>query len=120
MNTSRLRFLAIFFLVALFNYFFWQEKPGINLVLFNSMLVLSLVYFSGKEFDTPALKISLSLSIITGITLVIYNSFISFFVHFVSFLILVGLLHRSQLSTVSGALWQYGLNALMTTFEQFI
>lgn len=120
MTLSKLRFLAIFLLVALFNYFFWQEKPGINVVLFNSLLILSILYFSGKKFNTPALKVSLSLSIVTGIMLVIHNSFISYFAHFVSFIILVGLLHRSQLSTVSGALWQYGLNALMTTFEQFI
>lgn len=120
MNRPKLRFLAIFLLVAVFNYFFWQEKPGINLLLFNSLLILSLVYFSDKRFNTMALKVSLSLTIITGIMLIVYNSFISFFAHFVSFIILVGLLHRSQLSTVSGALWQYGLNALMTTFEQFI
>jgi hypothetical protein len=120
MNIPKLRFLAIFLLVAIFNYFFWQEKAGINLLLFNSLLVLSQVYFSKKRFDTLPLKVSLSLTIVTGIMLVVYNSFISFFAHFVSFIILTGLLHRSQLSTVSGALWQYGLNALMTTFEQFI
>ncbi|MBA4853118.1 DUF4173 domain-containing protein [Emticicia sp. BO119] len=120
MNSPKFRFLVIFLLVAVFNYFFWEEKPGINLLLFNSLLILSLVYFSNKRFDTLALKISLSLTIVTGIMLIVYNSFISFFAHFVSFIILVGLLHRTQLSTVSGALWQYGLNALMTTFEQFI
>lgn len=119
MNTSKPRFFLILLLLALFNYFFWQEKPGINVVLFNSLLIASLVYFGQKRFDTLALKTSLSLTIITGIMLVVYNTDISFRAHFISFFILVGFLHRKQLSTVSGSLFQYGLNYMMTTFEPF-
>lgn len=120
MITSKFRFVTILLLITLFNYLFWQEKPGINLLLFNSLLILSLVYFSGKRFDTLSLKTSLGLSIIAGIMLIVHNSVISVFAFFVSFFILVGFLHRSSLSTVSGSLFQYGLNSLMTTFEQFI
>lgn len=120
MNTYKPRLLVIILLIALFNYFFWQEKAGINVVLFNGLLILSLAYFSKKRFDTLPLKASLSLTIVTGIMLVIYNTDISFRIHFISFFILIGFLHRQQLSTVSGSLFQYGLNTLMTTFEQFI
>ncbi len=120
MKTSGFRLLAIILLVILFNYLFWQEKAGINLLIFNGLLVLSLVYFSGKSFDTPALKTSLGLTIIAGTMVVVNNTVISFFAYIVSFFILVGFLHRRQLSTISGSLWQYGLNSLFTTFEQFI
>jgi hypothetical protein len=119
MNTDKLRFFAIPLLVGLFNYFFWQEKAGINLLIFNSLLILSLVCFSGKRFDTPSLKASLGLTLIAGMMLVVYNSVISVFAYFVSFFILTGFLHRNRLSTVSGSLFQYGLNGLLTSFEQF-
>lgn len=119
MNTPRLRFFVIILLIILFNYLFWQEKAGINLLIFNSLLILSLVYFSGKTFSTMALKTSLGLTIIAGLMIVLHNSVVSSFVFIGSFFILVGFLHRNQLSTVTSALWQYGLNSLFTTFEQF-
>ena len=120
MNQLSLRLLAVTLLTALFNYFFWLEKFGINLLLFNTSLFAMLAYFNKRKFDTTAIRIALGLALLTCIMVIIYNSVLSILVHLLCFFVLVGFMHRKQLTSVGGALWQFGLNGLMTTFEPFI
>ncbi|RFS15229.1 DUF4173 domain-containing protein [Emticicia sp. C21] len=120
MSSTNLKVLALALLTILFNYFFWEEKVGINLPLFSSLLIGSLIYSDKIKLDSLAIKVALGLTIFTGILVVIHNSVISVFTHFFSFIVLVGFLHRPQLTSVSSAMFQFGVNALMSTFEPII
>lgn len=120
MPSTNLKVLALAILSILFNYFFWQEKIGINLLLFNSLLISSLIYSDKIKLDSLSIKVALSLTILTGILVIVHNSVISVFAHFFSFIALIGFLHRPQLTSVSGAMFQFGVNALMSTFEPII
>ncbi|RYU93685.1 DUF4153 domain-containing protein [Emticicia agri] len=120
MSSTTLKVLAFVLLTTLFNYFFWQEKPGINLLIFNSLLISLFIYFNKIKLHSLAIKTALLLTILSAVLVVVHNSVISAFGHFFSFIVLVGFLHRPQLTSVSGALFQFGVNALMSTFEPFI
>ena len=120
MSSTNLKVLALALLTILFNYFFWEEKIGINLLLFNSLLIISLIYSDRIKLDSLPTKIALSLTILTGILMVVHNSVISIFSHLFAFIVLIGFLHRPQLASVSGALLQFGVNVLMSTFEPII
>ena len=120
MSSTNLKVLALALLTILFNYFFWHEKIGINLVLFNGLLIGSLIYSDKIKLDTLSIKAALCLTILTGVLVVLHNSVISVFTHFFSFIVLVGFLHRPQLTSVSAAMFQFGVNTLMSTFEPII
>jgi hypothetical protein len=120
MSSTTLKVLALVLLTILFNYFFWEEKVGINLLLFSSLLVSSLIYADKIKLDSLVIKVALSLTILTGILVIVHNSVISIFTHLFSFIALVGFLHRPQLRSVSAAMFQFGVNALLSTFEPII
>jgi len=120
MNQLSLRLLAVALLTALFNYFFWLEKFGINLLLFNTSLIVLLACFNKRIFDTTSVRVALGLVVLTASMVIVYNSVISILVHLLCFFVLVGFLHRRELTSVGGALWQYGLNGLMTSFEPLL
>ncbi|WP_259014347.1 DUF4153 domain-containing protein [Emticicia fluvialis] len=120
MNQLSFRLLSVVILTIVFNYFFWLEKFGINLLHFNTSLIALLALYNKIKFDTIPLRVALGTVLLTGAMVIVYNSVLSILVHLLCFLVLTGFIHRRELTSVGGALWQYGLNLLMTTFEPLL
>jgi uncharacterized protein DUF4153 len=95
-------FKTTFMIAALiaYNFLFWQEKFGINLMLFT--LLLSIYIVSQNKESVRSLKIITLLVavMLTGFMVSINNSGISKFTHIFSFLLLTGFVHEQKMRSL--------------------
>lgn len=86
--------------LLLFNYLFWQESLGINLLIFSSLLV-SIAYFREKQSHfRREIYFGIGLSIATGIMAVWHNSGWSNFMHFLTVFLTIGFIKQKEITTV--------------------
>jgi hypothetical protein len=117
MNPKNLRLFILFGLVIIFNYFFWAEKLGLNLLIF-SLLITGALFFEYKNsFANAKVQFTLLGSLISLAMVLIYNSLISKIAFFASFSLCVVFIHEPQLRSVWYGL-AYAVSALFYTFPE--
>ncbi len=99
-----------------FNVLFWNQGIGINLVLFNSLLLtLALYYHRGYKINSSHVLLFISYAI-SGVSLVVLNTGWSVFLFVLSSVFLVVLLKQDQLKTLYDAgfsfLFTYSLQGI--------
>jgi hypothetical protein len=97
MNQKGLQLAFFVGLLGLYNYFFWGEKWGLNLFLFDSLLVASLLGLHRAALRSRDTLAILGLTLLAGAMVVVHNSVASKVAHLGSLLVLVGRLHQPQL-----------------------
>lgn len=100
MKIKYLKLLLLLILVLVYNYFFWKEKFGLNLTIFSWLIIISTLYFYSNALKFRVVCIFMAFTLITSITVVLNNSFISFFGHISSLLVLIGYIHESKLKSI--------------------
>ncbi len=78
--TTKPRFLQPVLVVSgaiLFNFFFWQQKWGVNCLLFDAFILCSVFYLYPKEYLKGNIKWLLAGHIIAATALIIHNTIIS-------------------------------------------
>ncbi|MES2690845.1 MAG: hypothetical protein V4658_10610, partial [Bacteroidota bacterium] len=109
---SSLKKIAVFALAVLYSIIFWNEKLGINLFFFTSALLVILYTENRASFQNKTVKITLVGTLLSGIMVVVFNSFISKFSHIVSFWIMIGFVQQSSLRSIYYSLQYSVLNYL--------
>lgn len=110
MKPSSLKLASVVVLTLLYNYFFWNEKLGINLFIFSGLLIGALWYFYKESFQTKSVLTSLAFTMVAAVMVVWHNSLTSRLAHITSLLILTGLVHVREYRTVYNALAGYVVN----------
>ncbi|HKR06398.1 MAG TPA: DUF4173 domain-containing protein [Bacteroidia bacterium] len=95
-------FKTTFMIAALvaYNFLFWQEKFGINLMLFTILLCIYIVSQNKESVRSPKVILLLIAVILTGFMVSINNSGISKFTHIFSFLVLSGFVHEQKMRSL--------------------
>lgn len=100
--------ITVLMFALLYSIIFWNEKLGINLFLFTSALLVVLYMENKDSFRNNTVKITMAGTLLSGVMVVVFNSFISKFSHIVSFWIMIGFVQQSSLRSVHYSL-QYSL-----------
>lgn len=100
MNKSIVRFLFLVAGLATYNYLFWQQKMGVNLPLFNTLLLIFYFFLDSKSLRSRAVQVTALCTVLTGIPVVLFNTGISVFAHCTSLILTVGFAHQPALRSV--------------------
>lgn len=115
MKKESIQTIGLIALSVLYNYFFWEEKFGINLLIFSSLIIITLIFgIYPSSIKKRNIQISVLLTFGAASMVVYQNTFISKLGFFISFTFLVGFLHQQALTTVFMALGQYLLDFFYT------
>ncbi len=110
MKPSSLELTLVVILALLYNYFFWNEQLGLNLLIFSSLLIGTLAVFYKESLQATPVKVSIAFTLISAVIVVWHNSLTSKLAHITSLLIMTGLLHQYRYRTVYNALAGYVVN----------
>jgi len=106
-----------------FNHLFWQQSLGVNLVLFNFLLIGIAIYNLKKTVLKNELIIALLLTFISGLMVVWHNTGLSVLMHFLTTLITLGLIKQDNfkqaLEGLAGSIATY-LSTPIQWLNQFI
>src|SRR5687767_2222615 len=100
MNQSIFRFAFLVTGVLAYNYLFWQQKLGVNLPLFNALLMLFYFWLDPQSLRSRAVQVTALCTLFTGLPVVLFNTGISVFAHCVSFIVTLGFAHQPALRSV--------------------
>ena len=92
--------ITVFLFTIIFNFFFWQEKFGINLILFTVIFGVLLYIQNPNSRNQKQILISLIGVIVSSLGLLYHNSLFSKFMLFSSIFFFVGSLMEKQLKTI--------------------
>lgn len=102
--------IAVLFGAILFNFIFWNEKPGLNVLLFDIFIVLTLWQLHKEAFLTPSVKITVGGTFLAALLIIWHNSLIAVWIHILSFATMIGLIQQRELRFWGFAFLQYFSN----------
>lgn len=95
----------------LFNFLFWDEMIGVNLLLFSGLIVGLGILTRPEIIKSRGVLVCLGGIALTGIMVLFHHSFVSGFVHLLSIFVFLGLLCEPDIRAVYHALAANLLNA---------
>jgi hypothetical protein len=95
--------LLIVFSGVLFTALFYRQDLGLNLLIFEAFLLLSLVIINKAELRGRLVLVTLSGTILTAVLVVIHNSALSITANFISIFLFFGIIIFPQLRNLSYA-----------------
>ncbi|MBL7815645.1 MAG: DUF4173 domain-containing protein [Saprospiraceae bacterium] len=117
MQKSILSLLVVLIGSTLFSIIFWQEKQGLNILLFDVFIIAALWYLDKEPFSTPSVKAFVAGTLLTSILIVWHNSFLAMFIHALSFATMIGLVQQRELRFLGYAFLMYGFNLLSVPLQ---
>jgi hypothetical protein len=87
-------------LILIYNYFFWNESLGLNLFTFSILLIVLLFVFYRENIRSSKVIITAAGTIISAVSVLVFNSFESKFTHIFSLLLFSAFIHEKQLRSV--------------------
>ena len=110
MSQSSAKTLAVGIGALLFNLIFWNEKQGLNVLLFDLFIGGMLFQFNTTSFKTRSVQLLASGLLVVDVLLIWHNSLITKTIHVLLFSAVVGLAQQTQLRFLVMAGLTYGLN----------
>ena len=93
--------LGLFILGSiLFNWFFWKEELGLNLLLYNIFIIGTLSIIYPKSIKEKRTLLMVSACTITALMVFFYGSTISKVTNLTSLLIFIGYVHQPQIKSI--------------------
>lgn len=97
---KKFKILTVFIGALLYAFLFWNEKMGINVLVFTSMIITYLFISKTIEMNSKKQIISALGTLIAAILITVNHSLTSFFVFYFSFAILLGFIFDTEIKTV--------------------
>jgi hypothetical protein len=113
-NKNQLRTALFISGTALFNFLFWNENLGINLLIFNIFIVVGCLLNYKRNQKTITLSITTTL---LSLFVVYHNSDIAKTFYWCSLIILIGYTHSNKLRSIPYAIYE-ALSNYFTWFKQ--
>ncbi len=110
MKKSIMPLIAVLLGAFLFNVLFWNEKQGLNTLIFDIFIVATLWQLDKEPFLAPSVKITVGGTLLTSLLIVWHNSLLAIFIHNLSFIIMIGMIQQRELRFLGLAMLQYFLN----------
>ncbi|MCH8902620.1 MAG: DUF4173 domain-containing protein [Bacteroidetes bacterium] len=112
MNKNKLAFTFLIVGTVIYDYLFWKENFGINVLIFSSLLMATMVALYPQSFRNRNVLLVAIGTMLSAVFEVIHNSGSSKLIHLASFFMLIGFIHQGQLRSMIAA----GLTALTNYF----
>lgn len=103
LNTLNKRLIILSALLLIYNFFFWRETLGINIVIFSLISAISVLYLNPGNLRNKYIIVSLISIVFSSALIIINNSGFSKFSIFTSLIIFTGFVHQKELKTVFSA-----------------
>ena len=116
MNIQRVKNVLAFSLLLLFNFAFWRESWGVNLVIFGLSLS-SVLYFINNEETMLDFKLSMLVlgQLATAVSVLVFNSNISVIAYIVSVLLVCGVFIQKKFQSI----YYLGFSVIANMFRNF-
>jgi len=105
------RLILAIILLVVYNFFFWKEKLGLNLIIFSILLAGAIIILNSKSLVDRKVLLMLMAVIYSGVMAALHNSFFSKFTVFTSLMLLAGYAHqpgiRALFSSYTSCLLDY-------------
>ena len=82
---------------TLFNFLFWEESLGINLLLFSIFIIGSLAFINDKKQLSLPAKITGGCTLLLALLVIVNHSVLSMVMFLISFLAMTGFVHQAEL-----------------------
>jgi hypothetical protein len=96
----RLKYLVLVLGTILFNYLFWKESHGINILIYNAFMLMSVLllgYKPKKKIESIAF---LAATILTSLAIAWHGALFAIVMYYISFAFFVGLLQENKLKSI--------------------
>jgi hypothetical protein len=111
---NRILFILLILGTFLFDFLFWDESLGINLIIFDAF-IFACTIFMGFRPSKSMLNAIVSVGLIaTALAISIHSSVFSVFLHHLTFLLFIGLLHQDRLNSIL-----FNIYAVFASFIRF-
>lgn len=118
MKKQTIQFASMLVLPFLFNAIFWKESFGVNLLIFNSLVVFILGFFLFPEsMRKRTVQLSVLLTLVSGLMVFVHNSVVSMLGHWASFFLTIGFMQENRSKTVFEAALQFIINFFGTIIQ---
>lgn len=117
MNASNFRILKMLILALAFVSLFWQEKLGLNIVLFTLLVIPTLREEFRDSWNSRVVIFTTITTVLSAILIMINNSLLSIFVYLSSFIAMVGFVHQHKLNSLYQAFFLTICNTINTPFQ---
>jgi len=104
MNTRRLELILVTVLAVIYHLLFWQEKFGLNLLLFSSVLTALALVRNRQNVLRPTVIITVIGTITSGASVILYDSLMAKIIHLLSFPVMLGFIYQGELRSIYYAL----------------
>lgn len=98
--------------IILYNVMFWQEKLGLNTLIFGLFIIGALMYLHPGCWLSPGARITIAGSLLSGMMVVWTNSDFSKTVHILSMMVMAGFVQQRELRFYGFGLMLYGANLI--------
>lgn len=105
--------LLICILLPLYHYLFWGEQLGLNVLIFNFLLLAGMTYYYPIGLLFRRVQVSLLFTFVASVMVMLYGSLISKIAYFTSFLISLAFLHEPTLKSI----WYVGAYAIASLIQ---
>ncbi len=104
------KLLLSLLLTALYDYLFWNQNMGINVLVLFILLVSAALYFNPEAIKKTSVKIVLSGTLLCALLVLLYGSTITKVCYLFSFAVLIGFIHQPELKTIYNSFLTYLLS----------
>src|SRR5687768_4297756 len=87
----------------IFNYLFWKENSGLNLLIF-AILIISVPFFDKSLPKNKSTYLTAASLLFSSIMVVFDNSILAIICYYISLLVFVGVIHAPSLRTIVSAI----------------
>ncbi|SDL95637.1 protein of unknown function [Catalinimonas alkaloidigena] len=103
MKTNEIKFLLSLGLATFYTVFFWESRRGVNVLVFSMLLLAALYACYRASFKASAVRWLAGAVLLTGGAVVWHASLFSKWMHLISLIGFVGMVHQPRLRAVYGA-----------------
>lgn len=112
--------ITAFFLLLIYNYIFWNEKPGINFGIFSALLAVSLAITRPEIIYRINWWYAVVCVVLTGIGVTLFNSGLSIAMHFFSCLVMIVFSWPSNVKSPAIAIFNFFAGAFNQVLAFFL
>lgn len=120
MKSSLFKRVSLVILVVVYNFFFWGEGFGLNLLVFNLLSFFVLFVLYRESFKNKNVILSSLCSIILSVLIVYNNTLMTKIIFFVFFTTTVGFIHQANLKSIGASLLTGVLSLFMFLYTLII
>jgi len=119
MKRQNIFIFLVMLIPTAFHFLFWEEKMGLNVLLFTVLAIGSLFFiYPKKDFSKPT-WVTMATTTLLAITIILNNSLLSKIMYMTSFTTMLGFVHQKELNFFIYGIFQSFINLVGVPISNF-